>query len=220
VLADGSVVSRLGGLTKDNAGYDLPGLLIGSEGTLGVITRVRWRLTPVLTSRVATLVPVASVAAAVDLLRSLRANAPSLESCDFVLREALELVLSHQRRAAPFASPAPVYVFAECAAAADPIDELSAALEHAGAAEAAIVADGRSSRARLALLREGLTEAINHAGIPHKLDVGVPLSELDRFLSAVVIIDRAAPLRPLRPSWRRQRPRQRAGPGSRGRARR
>ena len=48
VLADGSVVSRLAGLTKDNAGYDLPELLVGSEGTLGIITRVRWKLAPLL----------------------------------------------------------------------------------------------------------------------------------------------------------------------------
>ena len=44
VLADGSVVDRTSGLLKDNAGYDLPALLVGSEGTLGVVTRVRWRL--------------------------------------------------------------------------------------------------------------------------------------------------------------------------------
>ena len=59
VLADGTVVSRLAGLTKDNAGYDLPALLIGSEGTLGVITRVRWKLSPLLRSRVTALVPLA-----------------------------------------------------------------------------------------------------------------------------------------------------------------
>src|SRR5581483_7381271 len=44
VMADGSVISRLSGLTKDNAGYDLPALLVGSEGTLGIVTRVRWKL--------------------------------------------------------------------------------------------------------------------------------------------------------------------------------
>ena len=46
MLADGSVISRLTGLIKDNAGYDLPTLLVGSEGTLGVVTRVRLRLVP------------------------------------------------------------------------------------------------------------------------------------------------------------------------------
>jgi FAD/FMN-containing dehydrogenase len=60
VLADGSIVSRLAGLTKDNAGYDLPMLLVGSEGTLGIITRVRWKLAPLLGARVAALVPLGS----------------------------------------------------------------------------------------------------------------------------------------------------------------
>src|SRR5204862_6486576 len=65
VLADGSVVSRLSGLVKDNVGYDLPGLLCGSEGTLGVITRLRLRLVPRRGRRAAALVGVDSVADAV-----------------------------------------------------------------------------------------------------------------------------------------------------------
>ena len=60
VLADGSVISRLAGLRKDNAGYNLPALLVGSEGTLGIITRVRWKLAPLLAARVAALVPLGS----------------------------------------------------------------------------------------------------------------------------------------------------------------
>ena len=46
VLSDGTVVSHLAGLTKDNTGYDYPSLLAGSEGTLAVITRARLRLVP------------------------------------------------------------------------------------------------------------------------------------------------------------------------------
>src|SRR5947199_5227926 len=125
VLADGAVVSRLSGLTKDNAGYDLPALLVGSEGTLAIITRVRWRLAPLLRSRVAALVPLSSVAAAADLLATLRECAPSLESCDFFFDDGLQLVLRHQRRHSPISEPAPIYVLAECAAASDPTDELA-----------------------------------------------------------------------------------------------
>jgi FAD/FMN-containing dehydrogenase len=51
VLADGSVISRLPGMPKDNTGYDLGGLLAGSEGTLAVITRIRLRLVPRLAHR-------------------------------------------------------------------------------------------------------------------------------------------------------------------------
>src|SRR5881227_3558721 len=56
VLADGTVVERMSGLLKDNAGYDLGALLVGSEGTLGIITAVRWRTAPRLTARAAALV--------------------------------------------------------------------------------------------------------------------------------------------------------------------
>jgi FAD/FMN-containing dehydrogenase len=128
VLADGTVVSRLSGLTKDNAGYDLPALLVGSEGTLAIITRVRWRLARLLRSRVAALVPLGSVAEAAVLLATLREYAPSLESCDFFFDDGLQLVLRHQGRRSPMSERAPVYVLAECAAAADPTDELVRAL--------------------------------------------------------------------------------------------
>ena len=184
VLPDGSVVSRLAGLSKDNAGYDLPSLLIGSEGTLGIITRVRWRLSPLLPVRVAALVPVSGADEAGRLLTALRAHAPSLESCDFFLDDGLQLVLDHQRRESPIRARAPFYVLAECAARSDPTEELADALAHAGV-EDALVADDTASRERLWSLREGHADAINAAGVPHKLDVGVPLSELDRFLREV-----------------------------------
>jgi FAD/FMN-containing dehydrogenase len=191
VLADGSVISRLTGVMKDNAGYDLPALLVGSEGTLGIVTRVRWRLVPLLRSRVAVLVPLSSIREAAELLAALRAGAPSLESCDFFLDEALQLVLDHQRRQSPIRTRAAVYVIAECAAQADPTEELAAALEDAGV-EDALIADDTTSREGLWRLREGLTDAINAAGVPHKLDIGVPLARLDEFLTSVRDVVRAA----------------------------
>ncbi|MCW2951202.1 MAG: linked oxidase domain protein [Conexibacter sp.] len=191
VLADGTVLSRMSGLTKDNAGYDLPSLLVGSEGTLGILTRVLWRLVPRLDARVAALVPLASVEDAAGLLAALRARAPSLESCDFFLDEGLSLVLAHQRRGSPLQPRSPVYVLAECAARSDPTDELAAALERAGI-EDALIADDTVSRERLWSLREGHTEAISAAGVPHKLDVGVPLAALGRFLDEVPRVVEAA----------------------------
>ena len=184
VLADGSVVSRLAGLTKDNAGYDLPELLVGSEGTLGIITRVRWKLAPLLSARVAALVPLQTATEAAELLKTLRADAPSLESCDFFLDEGLELVLEHQQRESPIRDRSPFYVLAECAAQSDPTDELAAALQDAGIDDA-LIADDTASRRGLWTLREGHTDAINAAGVPHKLDVGVPLRELGRFIDEV-----------------------------------
>ena len=180
VLADGRVVSRLSGLTKDNAGYDLSALLVGSEGTLGVITAVRWRTEPRLDARVTALVGVEDVSAAGELLARLRSSAPSLESCEFFLDEGLELVLAHQRRTSPLPR-APVYVLAECAARDEPpVVELAAA-----GLEDAVIADDTAGREALWRLREGHTEAISAAGMPHKLDVGIPLAQLARFVDEV-----------------------------------
>src|SRR6185312_3771815 len=114
---------------------------------------------PLLRSRVTALVPLPSAAAAAELLASLRANAPSLESCDFFLDDGLQLVLDHQRRESPIRPRAPFYVLAECAAQSDPTDELAAALEAAGV-EDALIADDTGGRDRLWLLREGHAEAI------------------------------------------------------------
>jgi FAD/FMN-containing dehydrogenase len=181
VLASGEVVTRLSGLLKDNAGYDLPALLVGSEGTLGIVTRVRWRLVPLRTARVAALVGLDGPGRAAELLGSLRAL-DSLEAADFFLDDGLQLVLEHLGTTAPLR--APFYVLLECAAREDPTEELAAALADAGV-EDAIVADDTASRERLWRLREGHAEAIGAAGVPHKLDVGVPLAALEEFLARV-----------------------------------
>ena len=193
VLADGTVVERMHGLLKDNAGYPLPSLLVGSEGTLGVITAVRWRLVPQRRARVAALVPLASLDAADDTLAVLRRELPSLEAADFFTDDGLSLVLEHTGREAPVQPRAPAYVVLECAARADPTEELAAGLEAAGI-EDAVVADDTASREALWQFREAHTEAIAAQGVAHKMDVGVPLARLAEFLSRApgVVAEHAA----------------------------
>src|SRR4051794_26491263 len=176
VLGDGTAVSRLSGLLKDNPGYDLPALLVGSEGTLGVITHVRWRLVPRPTGLVAALVPVGSVEEAAALLGELRTRIPSLEAVEFFTDEGLDLVLGHLGEGSPVETPAPVYVLVECAS----LEQLAEVVP-----EDALVADDTTSRERLWRIRESHSEAINAAGVPHKLDVGVPLDQLGAFLDRV-----------------------------------
>jgi FAD/FMN-containing dehydrogenase len=193
VLADGRVVDRRSGLLKDNAGYDLPALLVGSEGTLGVITSVRWRLVPMLTARVAALIPRRSVAAVVELLARVRPELPSLHAAELMTDEGMRLVLDHLRTSSPLPSEHPAYLLIEVAGRSDPTEELVSALDGAGVQDAAI-ADESGERERLWRLREGHTEALNAAGIPHKLDVGVPLSRLASFAEEVVpMVERVAP---------------------------
>jgi FAD/FMN-containing dehydrogenase len=196
VLGDGRVVRRLSGLLKDNAGYDLPALLVGSEGTLGVVTRVRWRLIPQRPARVAALLPMQSVGEAAEMLAMLRTRLPSLEAVEFFLQDGLDLVLDFLHAESPVREPAPVYVLVECAGTSDPTEELAEVLGEAGRDDA-LIADDTTSRERLWKLRESHTEAINAAGVPHKMDVGVPLDRLGEFLDRVpgVIAERDADAR-------------------------
>jgi FAD/FMN-containing dehydrogenase len=189
VLSDGTVVDRTSGLLKDNAGYDLPALLVGSEGTLGVVTRVRWRLVAPLGPRVAVLAGVASLDDAARALAALRARVPQLDAAEFLLDDGLALVLEHLGIPSPLPVRSPAYVLVECPAAGDLPETLAAA----GLGDAA-VADDTAGRERLWRVREHHTEAIAAAGLPHKLDVGVPLDHLGTFADGVrAEVERVAP---------------------------
>jgi FAD/FMN-containing dehydrogenase len=185
VLADGTVVSRLAGLPKDNTGYDVVSLLAGSEGTLGVITKLRLRLVPLLTARAVALVAVADTAASVDLVRAVRDRLPTLEAAELFYADGLALVREQTGMGAPFAADHPAYVLVECAAHADPTDDLLAALEEApGVIDATVATDPRGRHALWAY-RESHTESINAAGVPVKLDVAVPLTALAEAVAAL-----------------------------------
>ena len=177
VLADGSVVSRLGGLPKDNTGYDVVSLLAGSEGTLGVITRLRLRLVPLLAGRAVALIAVDDTAAAVDVVRRLRDRLPSLEAAELFFADGLALVRQQAGLAPPFADDHPAYVLVECAQHRDPTDDLLAALECEHVRDATVASDPRGRHALWAY-RESHTESISAAGVPVKLDVAVPLPVL------------------------------------------
>ena len=177
VLADGAVISRLGGLPKDNTGYDVASLLVGSEGTLGIITRLRLRLVPLLPGRTVALVAVDDTAAAVSLVQRLRVLS-SLEAAELFFADGLALVREKAGLTAPFADEHPAYVLVECAARTDPTDELVDMLGQAGEVRDATVASDARGRHALWAYRESHTEAINAAGVPVKLDVAVPLPSL------------------------------------------
>src|SRR6476661_105924 len=96
VLPDGSIHSGLSGLKKDNRGYSLDQLLIGAEGTLGVITAVALRLVPAIASRAVAWCGVESPAKALDLLRFLEARTNAVEGFELVPQDSLER--SEERR--------------------------------------------------------------------------------------------------------------------------
>ncbi|MCC5949345.1 MAG: FAD-binding oxidoreductase [Nitriliruptoraceae bacterium] len=185
VTAAGRVVRRLSGLVKDNAGYDLPGLIAGSEGTLAIVTRVRLRLAPAWAQRVVALVAVDGVAAAQRVLAAVRGEVAALEAAEFMFADGVELVCSVSGTTPPFPQPAPAYLLLECADRADPTDALAGALADLPEVRDVAVATDGPGRARLWALREGHTEAINSLGVPIKLDVSLPASALPGFAERV-----------------------------------
>jgi FAD/FMN-containing dehydrogenase len=183
VLADGSVVSRLGGLAKDNTGYDLVSLLCGSEGTLGVLTALRLRLVPLLRARSVALLALPDVETAVAALPGLRERLPDLTAAELLFADGLDLVRRAAALPAPFADEHPCYLLLECAARADPTDALVEAVADVdGLLDATVAGDPPGQRALWAY-REKHTEAISAAGVPVKLDVSVPVAVLARLVA-------------------------------------
>ena len=191
VLGTGAVVSHLGGLLKDNTGYDLASLLCGSEGTLGIVTAVRLRLVASSTFRTTVLVAVTGVAEAMACFAAARQGAAAaLEGAELLFADGLALVCERLGLSPPFADgvtgAAGAYLLLEAAAGTDPTDLLVDALGSvADAVLDTAVATGAARREELWRYREAHTEAINAVGVPHKLDVTLPLAGLPAFCDAV-----------------------------------
>jgi FAD/FMN-containing dehydrogenase len=195
VLGTGAVVSHLGGLTKDNTGYDLGGLLCGSEGTLGVVTAARLRLVPRRPERVVAVLGFATTSTAVETGFLLRQSLPDLQSLELFLEEGLVLVCSTSGLPPPFADRHRAYLLAEVASQRDPMPELVEVLESVPWVDAVAVATEPARRAQLWRYRELHTEAVNTLGAPHKLDVTLPSAALASFIDAVPgVVNETAPL--------------------------
>ncbi len=186
VLADGALVRRLPGLVKDNTGYHLPSLLAGSEGTLAVVTRARLRLVPLLPRRAVALVALDGADEAADLAGELRRRLPNLLAAELFFEEGMALVLRHAGGSRPFAEAHPAYLLAEVDGSSDPTDGLLDALEACGTlVRDAVMCTDEAERERVWRLRERHTESVNAEGVPHKLDIAVPVGRLGAYAREV-----------------------------------
>jgi FAD/FMN-containing dehydrogenase len=175
VFADGRVMSRLDALPKDSAGYDLSQLLIGSEGTLAVVTAVRLRLQPALPDdRVTTLVGVPSLHAAVGLLSTVSPG--GLLAAEYFDNSGMQLVRDLAGLPHPLRDHWPYYLLIETPDEPSLEGDVDAAVDR-----------------RLWTYRERQPEAAAAAGQVHSLDVALPLDQLDDLLDALPAL--AAPHR-------------------------
>ncbi len=193
VLADGSVVSRMSGLVKDNTGLDLGQLFCGSEGTLGVITAARLQLQRRRLPFVTAALGVESFDAALRVLRSVR-DIGSLVACE-VMRGADIAVLRTQRGWATPASWSATWAMLVEATGPTAFDELAAAIAHVDDAlvgEPAVVV-GDTPPVDWWRIRDAQGEIAAVFGPIVKLDVSVPLHRAGAFVDRLdVVIEHVA----------------------------
>ncbi|GAA0733056.1 FAD-binding oxidoreductase [Sphingomonas japonica] len=188
VLPDGSIYDGLAALKKDNRGYDLDQLLVGAEGTLGIVTAARLKLVPAIRDRAVAWVGLESPAVALDLLRAI--DGPAIESFEILPGESLVRVLRNIPDArAPLAGSHPWHVLIEAVAAGDDdrdprvvlTDALALGLERGWIADATIGASEAQAEAFWAL-RDGLSAAERAAGPAVQHDIAVAVDAMPGFL--------------------------------------
>ncbi len=203
VLPDGTIHDGLAGLKKDNRGYSLDQLLIGAEGTLGVVTAARLKLYPAIHSRAVAWLGLESPQAALDVLRTLQSQTGSIEGFEILPRELLEAVLGHVPGCrAPLASDHPWHALVEAtvdrADAEQPPDLLARLLapllESRLVADAAISANEAQAEA-FWRIRDSLSEAERATfGPATQHDISVAVDAMPHFMAdAAAEVERAFP---------------------------
>ncbi|HSM32162.1 MAG TPA: FAD-binding oxidoreductase, partial [Woeseiaceae bacterium] len=186
VLADGSIIDGLRSLPKDNAGYDLKQLFIGSEGTLGIITAATLRLYPQPVDTVTLLVTLPDAGSAVTLLARVRSKlGDRIESFELISRYALELVDRHIGGATlPVAPSGDWFVLTEVAIGADeePLERLLEEAFEDGVVEDAVIAKNMAEAEALWRVRHAISEAQKFEGPSIKHDISVPVGRMQLFL--------------------------------------
>jgi FAD/FMN-containing dehydrogenase len=205
VLADGRIMDLLTGLRKDNTGYDLRDLFIGSEGTLGVITSAVLKLLPLPKARAIAYVSVPDITHALELLNHIQANTGgAVEAFEMVPEGLMTLLAKHVPRCKqPFEVPPKLSILIEIAAASDlqatpgedgrvpVVGNLELLLEGAfetGHILDAVVAASDSARAEMWELRESAFEAVTKAGPRLGFDIALPLNSIQAFVNEMTEI--------------------------------
>jgi FAD/FMN-containing dehydrogenase len=191
VLADGRILSDLNKVKKNNTGYDLKHLFMGSEGTLGIITAAVVRIFPRPSANATLMIALASPKQALRLFALAQSICPDgLVSFELMPRIGIEFVLHHATgRRDPFAKSHAWYVLVELAGQSDEAlatarDRLLDAGLAGGVIEDAVIATSLTQRRDLWNLRESLSEVQRLEGGSIKHDISVPIAEVPAFIAA------------------------------------
>lgn len=190
VLPDGSVHDGLAALRKDNRGYDLDQLLIGAEGTIGVVTAASLRLVPAVADHAVAWVGLDHPQAALDLLRDLQAQGDAIESFEIIPGDSLALVLAHiPDTRPPLAGEhrwhALIEVVTTDAQAPAPQQLLERTIGNAleaGTVADAVIAANEGQAEAFWRIRHSLSEAERAAGPAVQHDISVPVAAMPGFM--------------------------------------
>ncbi len=192
VMADGTVICALNKMLKNNAGYDLKQLFIGSEGTLGIVTRAVLRLFPRAQSRCSALLAVENFAAVVSVLHRLsRGFGGGLSAYEVMWNSYYHFITDNvQNVSSPFNTRYPLYILTELEGSDAERDQavfesaLSEIMEE-GLVVDAVIASSQREREGFWKLRDGVGEigALIKGGA--NFDVSVPISVMEPFLLAI-----------------------------------
>lgn len=193
VLADGQVFDGLTVLKKDNRGFDLKQLLIGSEGTLGIVTAACLRLLPAPIARVTIWAGLRSITDARTLLQRLQGQLGDvLEGFEVVPAHCLSSVLTHLQAArAPLAGTHPWNALIECVSSSQDAATLREGVENAlaealenGMLDDAVIASGERQADDFWLLRDSISAAERALGPAVQHDISVPVERMPEFILA------------------------------------
>jgi FAD/FMN-containing dehydrogenase len=188
VLPDGSVWNGLKRLRKDNTGYDLRQLLVGAEGTLGVVTAAALKLFPVLPSRAVAFCGLSAPADALDLLALAKAESGgAVEAFELMSRSGLAFVLGNIGGREPLAQTHPWYVLVETASgepggAETALERVLAKALDKGLIDDAALAQSEAQARAFWALRENQSAGQKPEGAAWKHDVSVPVSRVADFI--------------------------------------
>ena len=202
VLADGAVWSALTPLKKDNRGFDLKQLFIGSEGTLGIITAATLKLEPAIAQRTVLWAGLASIQHARQLLLQAQAAlGDALEGFEVIPANCLAAVMVQLPGArAPLGGPHAWHALIELVCS-DPAADLAGSAEHLlgsalakGTIEDATIAASESQAEAFWALRDAISGALRAKGAAVQHDISVPVAQMADFVTmAVSAIEQAWP---------------------------